>query len=28
VEVRWIGNKVQEFSGLDVNKRHEIHEAE
>ena len=28
VEVRWIGNKVQEFGGLDVNKRHEIHEAE
>jgi len=24
VEVRWIGNKVQEFSGLDVNKRHEL----
>jgi hypothetical protein len=28
VEVRWIGNKVQEFSGLDVNKRHQIYEAE
>jgi hypothetical protein len=27
VEVRWIGNKIQEFSGLDLNKRHEIYEA-
>ena len=28
VEVRWIGDRIQEFSGLDVNKRHEIYEAE
>lgn len=28
VGVRWIGNKVQEFSGLDVNKRHELYEAD
>jgi hypothetical protein len=26
VEVRWIGNKVQEFSGLDANKRHDLYE--
>jgi hypothetical protein len=28
VEVRWIGDKIQEFSGLDVNRRHEVHEAD
>ena len=28
LEVRWIGNKIQEFSGLDVNQRHEIYEAD
>jgi hypothetical protein len=28
VEVRWIGDRIQEFSGLDVNKRHEIYEAD
>jgi hypothetical protein len=26
VEVRWIGNKVQEFNGLDANKRHDLYE--
>jgi hypothetical protein len=26
VEVRWIGNKIQEFSGLDANKRHDLYE--
>ena len=26
VEVRWIGKKVQEFSGLDANKRHDLYE--
>jgi hypothetical protein len=28
VKVRWIGDRIQEFRGLDVNKRHEIYEAE
>ncbi|MEO0248043.1 MAG: CRTAC1 family protein [candidate division WOR-3 bacterium] len=28
VEVRWIGDRIQDFSGLDVNKRHQIYEAE
>jgi len=28
VEVRWTVNKIQEFSGLDVNKRHVLYEAE
>jgi hypothetical protein len=28
VKVRWIGNRIQEFSGLDINRRHEIYEAE
>lgn len=27
-KIRWIGSRVQEISGLDVNKRHEIKEAE
>lgn len=27
VEVRWIGDKVQKVSGLKVNKRHMIYEA-
>lgn len=28
VKVRWIGNRIQDFSELDVNKRHEIYEAD
>lgn len=28
VEVRWIGNRIQEFNGLEANKRHEIYEAD
>jgi len=28
VKVRWIRNKIQELSGLDINKRHEIYEAD
>jgi hypothetical protein len=28
VEVRWIRDKVQKVTGLETNKRHEIHEAE
>ena len=27
VEVRWIGDKVQKIKGLDINRRHVIHEA-
>ncbi len=28
VEVRWIGDRIQEFNGLDTNKRHELFESE
>jgi hypothetical protein len=28
VEVRWMGDRIYEFSGLDVNKRYEIYEAD
>jgi hypothetical protein len=27
VTVRWIGDRIQEFNGLDINKRHEIYET-
>ena len=28
VKVRWIGDKIKEINGLEINKRHEIHETE